>query len=96
VRRFPNKLFNQQNSLQLLKTHIVKLYGKRTCTSRLIKFHSERLSVRENFLEQEEAKKELKIEAKMHGMHPRVCAPVANSSDNGILHWTRKWPAIEK
>lgn len=23
-------------------------------------------------------------------------APVANSSNNGILHWTRKWPAIEK
>lgn len=38
---------------------------------------------------------ELKIEAKMHGMQPRS-APVACSSNNGILHWTRKWPAIEK
>lgn len=81
ARRFPNKLFHQQNSLQLLNTHILKHYRNRTSrqmvlmsTSRLIKSHNERLSVRENFLEQEEAKDELKIEAKMHGMHPRVCS----------------------
>lgn len=42
--------------------------------SRLIRSHIERLSVRENFLKQEEAKEELKIEGKMHGMHPRGCS----------------------
>lgn len=45
------KLFHQQNSLQLLNTCILKHYRNRTCTSRLIKSHNERLSVRENFLE---------------------------------------------
>lgn len=69
-RRFPNKLFHQQNSLQLPNSHPEPLPG----TSRLTKPHNERLSVREKFLDQEEVKEELKIEAKMHGMHPRVCS----------------------